>query len=180
MVSTRLLPISDRNLILTGYTGPYQPLIGSKVARLMEMPFVNIELNIEERSEMSIDEIRTVFGESRLKTIAAEVVQETALRRSAVIRISGQTLMQTNHYERFLETGPVICLVASLDAVLHSLHLSLGARYHNPDERGLALGYLQREWAVRKLPNIHEIDTTYMSEDEIIEAVIHRWQEVVA
>lgn len=179
MVTTGFLPVADRNLILTGYTGPYQPLIGSRVAKLMSMPFVNVEMDIEERSGMSIEEIRTVYGESRLKTLASEVVQDAALRRSAVIRISGQTLMQSNHYERFVETGPVICLVAALDAVLQSLHLSLGARYHNPHERGLVLGHLQREWAVRRLPGIHEIDITYMTEDAVIEAVINRWQEVV-
>src|SRR5690606_41436702 len=74
-------------------------------------------------------------GETRLKTLEAEVVQEALLYRSAVIRVSGQTLLHSNNYGRFSATGPVVCLVASLDSVLQNLHLTLGARYHDPNER---------------------------------------------
>lgn len=178
-MTTRIIPISDRNLILTGYTGPNQPLIGRQVAARMQMRYFNIERELEDRSSLSIDEIRSLYGESRLKMLEIEVVQEALLYRNAVIRISGPTLMHSNHFQLLLETGPVLCLVASLDAVLQGLHLALGARYHNPNERALALGHLKREWAVRKLAGIMEIDTTYLSEAEIIETVIDRWQAVV-
>jgi len=179
MAQIRPIPVADRNLILTGYTGPMQPAIGRRVSELLKMPFVNIDLQIEERNDMSTDEIRARFGESRLKTLEAEVVQEALLHRSAVIRIGGQTLMHSNYHQRFLQTGPIICLATSLDSILQNLHLTLGARYHNPDERALALGYVQREWAVRSLPDIYEIDTTYLTEEETATAVIDLWQQVV-
>jgi shikimate kinase len=179
IMTLRYIPVADRNLVLTGYTGPGQPAIGRQIAALLHKPFVNINLQIEERHGMTSEEIRARFGESRLKTLETEVVQEVLLHRNAVIRIDGQTLLHANHFERFLETGPVICLTASLDSVLQNLHLSLGARYHNPNERALALGHMQREWAVRKLSGIHEIDTTYMAETEIVDAVIKLWQAVV-
>jgi shikimate kinase len=179
MATIRHIPVADRNLILTGYTSPMQPAIGRRVAELLKMPFVNIDLQVEERNEMSIAEIRTRFGEPRLKTLEAEVVQESLLHRSAVIRIGGQTLIHGDYHERFLQTGPIICLTASLDSVLQNLHLMLGARYHDPTERALALGHVQREWAVRQLPNIIEIDTTYLTEEETATAVIETWQQAV-
>jgi shikimate kinase len=178
-MTTRTLALSDQNLILTGYTGPNQPLIGRRVAARMQMRYFNIEQEIENRTGTPVNEIRTLYGESRLKTLESEVVQEAALYRSAVIRISGQTLLHGNHFARLEETGPVICLVASLDAILQGLHLALGARFHDPNERALALGYLKREWAVRTLHGIHEIDTTYMLDDEIEDRVISLWQRVV-
>jgi shikimate kinase len=179
MTTSRLIPVTDRNLILTGYTGPIQPAIGRRVASSLQMPFVNIDMQVEERNEMSIEEIRARFGETRLKMLETEVVQEALLHRSAVIRVSGQTLLNSNTFDRFVQTGPVICLVATLDSVLASLHLTLGARYHNPNERALTLGHVQREWAVRKLPGIYEIDTTYMAEEEIATTVIDLWRQVV-
>lgn len=178
-MTMRFIPVSDRNLILTGYTGPRQPAIGRRVAAMLQRPFVNVDMQLEERQGMTMDEIRTRFGESRLKTLETEAVQEALLHRSAVIRVSGQTLLHSGHYERFLETGPVVCLVASLDSVLQNLHLVLGARYHDPHERALALGQLQREWAVRRCPGLIEIDTTYMSESDIANAVIAAWQQVI-
>lgn len=178
-MTTRILTAPDENLILTGYTGPNQPQIGRRVAERLGARLFNIEREIEERTGMTAAEIRSTYGASRLKTIESEVVQEAVLYRGAVIRISGQTLMHSNHYERLRETGPVLCLVSSLDSVLQSLHLSLGARYHNPNERALALGELKREWAVRRLPDIHEIRTTYLTPDEIAEAVVEYWQRVL-
>jgi shikimate kinase len=179
MTAANFIPVTDQNLILTGYTGPRQPAIGRRVATMLQRTFVNIDMQIEERQGMTIEEIRARFGESRLKTIESEVVQEALLYRSAVIRASGQTLLHSGHYERFQATGPVICLVASLDSVLQNLHLALGARYHDPNERALALGHLQREWAVRRCPGIYEVDTTYRTEAEIAEAVIEVWRQVV-
>ena len=173
------LPLTDRNLILTGYTGPNQPPVGRLVAARLGWRFVSVDTLIEDRAGMSLDEIRAVFGESRLKTLETEIVLEAALYRDTVIRISGQTLLRSGHYERLAATGPVICLVAALDAVLQREHLALGARYHNPNERALAVGHLKREWAARRLPGIHVIDTTYMTADEMVEAVAARWRELV-
>lgn len=173
-----MLPPPDRNLILTGYIGSNVPALGQRVAERMRMPFVNIEAQIETRAGMLISDFRDRYGEARLKTLEVEVMQDAILRRSSVIYISGRTLTLGSFSRRLQQTGPIICLVATLDAVLQRLHLTLGARYHNPNERALAVGQLKREWAVRKLDGIHELDATAMSEGEIIEAIITLWQNV--
>lgn len=173
---TLFLPFSERNLILTGYVGPDMPTIGRQVAERLRMRFVNMEILIAERVGLPVDEVRAYYGETRLKTIEAEIVQEALLRRSTVIRIGGRTLLNGMNLERLAETGPVICLVVTLDAMLHRLHMSMGARYHSPNERALALGELKREWAVRKQPHVHEVDTTYRTTEETIETVVNLWQ----
>lgn len=170
--------VTELNLILTGYIGPSQPLLGRQIAERLRMPFINVESVIAERVNLPVDEIRAYYGETRLKAIEGDIMQETLLRRGTVIRVSGRTLLHSGHLARLQETGPVMCLVISLDAMLQRLHVSMGARYHNPQERALALGQLRREWAVRTLPGLYEIDTTYMSEADIITTVIARWQEL--
>lgn len=173
---TLYLPFSERNLILTGYTGPDMLALGRQAAERLRLRYVNIELQIAERAGLPVDELRTYYGETRLKTIEAEIVQEAILRRSTVIRISGRTLLNGSNLERLAETGPVICLYITLDAMLHRLHQSMGARYHNPHERALALGELKREWAVRQQPGIHAMNTTYQSPEETLDALITLWQ----
>jgi shikimate kinase len=172
------LPLSDRNLILTGYTGPNQPRIGQQIATKMKMPYVNTDTLIAERIGMSVDEIRVYFGETRLKSIEAEIVDEACLRRASVVRVSARTLLVGDTLTRLRETGPVICLVTTLDAMLQRLHLSMGARYYNPEERALELGNLRREWAVRGLSGILEVDTTYLNTEEVMDKVISLWQEI--
>lgn len=165
----------DQNLILTGYIGPGQMVVARRIAERLRMPFVDFETMLEERVELSGEEMRIRYGEARLKTLESELVSEILLYRGTVIHISGKTLGA--NYARLSETGPVICVVATLDAVLRRLHLALGARYHDPNERELVLGTLRREWAIRKQPGINEIDTSYLSEDQIVEAVAACWRE---
>jgi shikimate kinase len=173
------LPLSDRNLVLTGYTGPNQPRIGRQIAERMRLPYVSVETQIAERIGMSVDEIRQYFGETRLKSIESEIVNEASLRRSSVIHISARTLLVGDTLARLSTTGPVICLVTTLDAMLQRLHMAMGARYYNPEERALELGSLRREWAVRGLAGIYEVDTTYLDNAATMERVIDLWQSVV-
>ena len=175
--NTALLLPADQNLIITGYTGPNQTMIGQHIADQLKLRYVNVERQIEARAGMPPDEFRTRYGETRLKTVEAEVMQDVLLYRGMIIRISGETLMHGEYGRRLAETGPVICLVAALDAVLRRLHVSMGARYHNPNERALAIGNLKREWSVRKLDFVHQLDTTYMTDVEVVDAVIGLWQQ---
>ncbi len=165
----------DQNLILTGYTGPGQLALARRVAERLRLPFVDFEQVLEARADLSGEELRIRFGEARLKTLESELVTEVALYRGTLIHISGKTLLA--HYARLSATGPVICVVATLDAVLRRMHLALGARYHDPNERELVLGTLRREWAIRKQPGITEVDTSYLSEDTMVEAVAACWRE---
>jgi shikimate kinase len=171
------IPHSDRNLVLTGYSGPNQMMVVRRVAEKLGMPFVNFETRLETLADMPYEDLRVRYGEARLKTLEAEVVEEMVLYRGAVMLISGQTLKHSDHLTRIGDTGMVLCLVATLDAVLQRLHLSLGARYHNPAERAMALGNLKREWAIRSLPGVEEFDTTAMGDGEIITSIVALWRE---
>jgi shikimate kinase len=177
MNSTLLLP-ADQNLIVTGYIGPNQRFIGQPVAERLKLRYVNVERQIETRAGMPSEELRARYGETRLKALEGEIMQDVLLYRGAVIRISGQTLQHSEYAQRLSETGPIICLVAALDAVLSRLHLAMGARYHNPHERALAIGQVKREWEIRKLEWVYELDTTYLTEAEMTDALINLWQKV--
>jgi shikimate kinase len=172
------LPLSERNLILTGYTGPNQPALSRLVGERLRMPVVNVESLIAERVGLSIEEIRSYYGETRLKSIQSEIVDETALRRNTVIRIGASTLLQGDALPRLRQTGPVICLVTTLDAMLQRLHIAMGARYYNPQERAAELSALRREWSVRGLDDVYEINTTYLDVEAIVERVVTLWQDI--
>ncbi|NWG15992.1 MAG: hypothetical protein HXY41_05095 [Chloroflexi bacterium] len=175
---TMLLLPADQNLILTGYTGPHQPLVGQQVAERLKLRYVNVDRQIEDRAGLPVEELRSRYGQTLLKTVETEVMRDVLLYRGAIIRISGQTLQHGEYAHRMAEIGTIICLVAALDAVLRRLHLAMGARYHNPHERALAIGNLKREWAIRKFDFVHVLDTTYLDDAEIADAVMTLWQRV--
>jgi len=178
VTTTGGLRLTERNLILTGYIEPNKPRIGRQVAQHLRLPFVDVEELIEERSGESVAFIRQNYGERRLKTVECEVMEEVLLYRSSVIRVGGGTLMHSDHFERLQQTGVIVCLVARLDAILQRMHLTLGARYHDPAERGTQLGHLRREWTVRAKAGLHELDVTYHNEEATIADILSLWQRV--
>ncbi|XWX03373.1 shikimate kinase [Aggregatilineales bacterium SYSU G02658] len=176
MIPLTLQP--DRNLILTGYIQPNQPRIGRQVAQRLGRRFVDVEELIEERAGDRPEAIRAQYGERHLKAVEDDVLGTVMLMRSAVIRITGSTLATTERRELLMANAETLCLVARLDAILQRLHLAMGARYHNSAERGAALGYLRREWAVRKIAGVVELDVTYMSDPAIVDEIVAWWQVV--
>ena len=94
--------------------------------------------------------------------------------------IGDDTLLRGDTRAALRQTGPVIALMASVDAVLQRLHLALGARYHNPREREIAIGRLRREWAIRGKEGVIELDTSALSDTETAEAVADRWRALTA
>lgn len=178
MVTSRL-QLTESNLILTGYIEPNKPRIGRQVAEQLRLPFVDVEERLDEHiANIGGGVTRDDLSERHLKTIESEIMNEIVLHRNTVLRVNGSTLVHGEHYERLYSTGPIICLVARLDAILQRIHLTLGARYHNPTERGFELGLLRREWAVRKKTDIHELDVTYLDEATMIQAIIDFWKQV--
>lgn len=176
MIPLTLQP--DHNLILTGYIEPNQPRIGRRVAERLGRRFVDVEEMMEERMGDRPDNLRLQYGERRLKAMEEEVLDNVVLMRSAVIRMNGSTLASSERREVLMANAGVLCLVARLDAVLQRMHLSLGARYHISAERGAQMGHLRREWAVRKITGITELDVTDLNEATIVEEIVQWWQTV--
>lgn len=168
---------ADQNLILTGYIGPGQLSLARGVAERLRMPFVHFDARFEAAHGMPRDELRALYGESRLKTAEGELVDEIALYRSTVLYVSGQTLQTGEHLARLAATGPVICVVSTIDAALQRLHLALGARFHDARERDLAVGLMRREWSIRDREGVIAFDASYLNEREAIEAIAALWRE---
>ncbi len=168
----------DLNLIITGYIEPNRPRISRQLAQQLGMEMIDVERRIEERFGDTIDRIRAQYGEQRLKAIESEVMDDIALYRRALIRVSGSTLVNSKNLAELQRNGVVVCLVASLDSILHRIHLTLGARYHDPVERSLAIGELQREWKIREAENIVEFDATYINESALIDQIANFWRDI--
>lgn len=160
--------------------GPSQLQVARHTAELLKLRFVDFDARFEALAELPPEEVRTLYGETRLKTIEGELIAEMALYRGTVLLIGADTLLRSDTLDVLRQTGPVIALVATIDAVLHRLHLSLGARFHNPRERELAVGRLRREWAIRGKAGVIEFDTSSMTDSQVAQAVADRWRALTA
>lgn len=172
------LTISSPNLIITGYIRANQEILLNQIARQLSLPYVNLDTLVAERMGTSIEQIRIYYGETRLKAVETEIIEEATIRRNTLIRISGRMLTHADNLAKMQRVGHVFYLRISLNAMLSRLHVTMGARYHNPDERALLLGTLKREWAIADAPNMIDIDTTYLTDDDIINTIATQWRDL--
>ncbi len=173
------LPLhGELNLIVTGYLEPNRPRISRQLAQTLGLEMIDVERQIEERLGDTVANARSRYGERRLKAIETEIMDEVVLHRRALIRVAGSTLLNSGQLPELQRNGVIVCLVASLDSILRRIHLTLGARYHDPAERSRAIGELQREWKIRELDNIHEFDATYITEAQLIEQIVELWRKL--
>jgi shikimate kinase len=173
------LPLhSDLNLVVTGYLEPNRPRIARQLGLRLGLEVVDVEREIEDRLGNTVEQMRQLYGERRLKAIETQIMDEIVLHRRALIRVSGNTLLNSGHLAELQRNGVIVCLVASLDSILRRIHLTLGARYHDPVERSRAIGELQREWKIREVENVVEFDATHITETILIERIAAFWREL--
>ncbi len=178
MASAQSALHGDLNLILTGYVEPNRPRIARQLALRLGLQLLDVERELEERHGDTLQNLRATFGERHLRAIEIELLDEAALHRRGLIRVSGHALLSSGRLPELQRNGAVICLVASLDSILRRMHLTLGARYHDPAERARALGELQREWAIREAGGVVEFDATHVSEAILIERIAQYWRDL--
>jgi shikimate kinase len=165
------------NLILTGHIGVGRITVGRAIARLLSVQFIDLDTELQLREGMAPDEIRSYFGESRLRTLEDQLCGELSLRRGSVLSISGPTLLDENNRNRLLNSGPLLILTCALNEILRRLHTAQGARFHDPKVRSASLYQIRRERQIEQMTAIPTLDTTTLSVDEVAEHAIKFWRE---
>jgi shikimate kinase len=166
--------IPYRNLVLTGFLGVGKTAVGRAISSRLEVEYFDLENEIEMREGISPENIRSMLGEARLRTIEAELVRELALVRGAILVITGPTLLDATNLSRLQDSGPVLCLTASLNEVLRRMHVARGARFHAPDARAVVLGRMKREMRVLSL-DLPQLDTTGLSVETVTDRAVDFW-----
>ena len=165
------------NLLLTGHIGIGRVTVGRLIARQLGVQFIDLDTEVQLRENMPPEEIRTLFGESRLRAIEDVICREFSLRRGAVLSVSGPTLLEESIRERLLNSGPMLILSCGLNEILRRMHASQGARFHDPKVRSLALYQIRREKQIEQLPAMPRLDTTKLTMEEVAEKAIEFWRD---
>lgn len=165
-----------RDLVLTGTIGVGKTAVGRAVAQKLDVPFYDVENEIQLRENQSPEEIRSLFGEARLRTLEADLISELMLVRSAVIAVNGTILSVSSNVDKLRSMGPVLCLTAALNEILRRMHVAQGARFHSPDSRSIAVARLKRDRLVMGL-DLPQLDTTGLSIEAVAEKSIQFWME---
>ena len=107
-----------KNVILIGFMGTGKTSTGKMLASKLGCAFIDMDQKIEEEAGMCIPDIFAQKGEAHFRQLEKELVERLSARRNAVISTGGGTVKNPDNVAAFKKSGIIICLSASVDAVL--------------------------------------------------------------
>lgn len=104
-------------LFLYGPPGVGKSTVAHKLAQMLKLPCVEIDVEIEHRAGISIRELFNLSGEERFRELEKEVLGETLAGPRAVIALGGGALLDNENRQKVEASGVVVCLTAPLDTL---------------------------------------------------------------
>lgn len=108
------------NIVLTGFMGTGKSTVGRLVADRLGRRFVDTDALIESRHG-PIPELFAEHGEDRFRELEREVAAELATQSGLVVSTGGRTMLDPANEAALGSTGVVVCLSASVEALVHRL-----------------------------------------------------------
>lgn len=125
------------NIFLVGFMGCGKSTLGKKLAGLMEVPFTDLDIVVEQQTGMTISEIFNTLGEEGFRDIEAQCLKNLPAEERAVISCGGGTPCFGDNMEFMNKTGLTIYIKIPADIIAARL-------FHSENKRPL-LPYQSRE-----------------------------------
>jgi shikimate kinase/3-dehydroquinate synthase len=107
-----------------GPPGSGKSSTGRLLAQALDVPFWDVDAELEARSRMSIPKIFAKYGEAGFRKQERKVLERLLSHSEGVISLGGGALLDTASRAHVEALGPVVCLQAGLETLLSRLDVS--------------------------------------------------------
>ncbi|MEM8571661.1 MAG: shikimate kinase [Pseudomonadota bacterium] len=137
----------NRTLVLIGLMGAGKTSVGKRVAALLEVPFVDSDVEIEAAAGMPIPEIFARYGEEGFRDGERRVIARLLTSKPHVLATGGGAFIQATTRDEILELGTSVWLRADVETLWQRVRGKPGRPLlETPDPRA-TLEALHRERA---------------------------------
>jgi 3-dehydroquinate synthase len=169
-----LLIAPDKNIILTGFMATGKTSTGRRLAARLNRPFIDMDEELVAHFGKPIREVFAEEGEAAFRTAEAALCAQLAVRRGVVISTGGGALVNPQNRAVFAATGTILCLTATTDEILRRV-AGTGERpllntAQNEQESRIRTLLRERRPAYGAIA--HQIDTTGLSSEQVVERVL--------
>ena len=167
--------MTGRHIVLIGMMGAGKTTVGSRLARALDRPFVDSDVQVEQRTARTVREIFETDGEAAYRVLEAEVLAEAlASEEPSVIAAAGGTILDPTNRRRMREFGTVVFLEAKPGDLVGRV----GGQDHRPLLRDDPAGVLAEMDRVRR-PLYEEtadviVDVSSQTPDEVVREIERR------
>ncbi len=164
--------LGKRPVVLVGLMGAGKSTIGKKMAALLDLPFFDLDTEIENVSRMSVTELFASYGEPEFRDLERRVMQRLLEGGPMVLATGGGAFMNEQTRENIAEAGISVWLNAELDVLMERvLRRQDRPLLKNADPRGV-----MQKLMTERYPVYATADLSIMSRDEKREVIA---QEVI-
>lgn len=129
-------------IALIGFTGAGKSTLGARLHSELRIPCYDVDRMIEEKQQMKIADIFTVYGEPFFRRVEADLIRSCAVRPAGVLVTGGGAVLNPGTRKWLSEN----CLVVHVDAPLDVIVQRVSAMQDRP-----LLGTADREKALRDM-----------------------------
>jgi shikimate kinase len=161
------------HIVLVGMMGAGKTTVGSRLARALDRPFVDSDVQVEQRTARSVREIFESDGEAAYRALESEVLADAlASEEPAVIAAAGGTVLDASNRRRMRDFGTVVFLEAKPADLVDRV----GGQDHRPLLRDDPAGVLEEMDRVRR--HLYEevadvvVDVSTLGPDEVVAEIV--------
>ncbi|HWD14874.1 shikimate kinase [Pseudochrobactrum sp. sp1633] len=164
--------LGQRPVVLVGLMGAGKSTIGKKMAALLELPFYDLDTEIENVSRMSVTELFASYGEPEFRDLERRVMQRLLEGGPMILATGGGAFMNDQTRESIAQAGISVWLNAELDVLMERvLRRQDRPLLKNDDPRAV-----MQKLMTERYPVYATADLSIMSRDEKREVIA---QEVI-
>lgn len=107
----------EDNIILIGFMGSGKTTVGRELSQILNLPFIDTDLLIEEREGMMIRDIFRQKGEKYFRDLERKAVADVLIRKGQIISTGGGAVMNSELFSLMKDSGRVVALMANVDTL---------------------------------------------------------------
>ncbi len=167
-----------KNIVLTGFMGTGKTTISKILSKMLGMPLIDIDEEIEKYQGMTINEIFARFGEPYFRDIESMIIKRISEMRGIIISTGGGSVLREENIRNLKSNGIIFCLTATPDTIFkRTKHHDDRPLLRVPDPMARI-----KELLEYRMPFYEKADflipTDNLTPEEVVEEIIRLWKRV--
>ena len=151
-------------VFLTGFMGSGKSTIGPILANALGWDFVDIDTNIEKKTDQKVVDIFAKQGEQAFRAFERQELRDVAVRDECVVSLGGGTLVNDENFDFIRKNGIIVYLRLSPDKILQRVR----RKSDRPLLRDPLGNVLEGDELYERINSLLELREQYYSEADII------------
>ena len=120
--------MNNKNIFLIGMMGTGKSTVGSLLSSIKNIPFFDMDIELEKLIEKPIDEIFQDYGESRFRLIESSFFNEITKSNQYIYATGGGIILDKNNRNILKKSGVTFFLDSSTDTLINRLKKDIKKR----------------------------------------------------